>query len=434
MKRVVILGGGISGLASGWFIKKRFGHAVHVTIVEKAPKLGGWIQTQKNQGFLFELGPHSCRTSGTGEDTLSLIKELGLDSQILYAEEAAHRRYLYHQKQLRLLPQGPLSLVRSPWIWKILPELISEYFRASQNMGEETIEEFIKRRFGKQVAEFLMDPLVSGIYAGDMSQLSMKACFPTFHKYEQEHGSVLKGLFKNATKSSLFTLKEGMGSLIKELHKQLEATFLLSNEALWLSFKGKQVEVQLKDRRIVADQLIAALPATDLAKLMERHDSYLAAKLREIPFASVASVQVGYKKDILPLQGFGYLIPRKERESILGMVWDSCIFPNQNHHKEETRLSVMMSLQDGQDSIQLAKDAIVKHLGIVEKPDHMSLHTAHHAIPQYFLGHEKRISEIEERVTRLFPHTTLLGSSYYGVSVNDCISVARRKVENFLEH
>lgn len=430
MKRIVILGGGISGLSTGWFLKKRFGNSVQITIVEKGPKLGGWIQTQKEDGFLFELGPHSCRTSGSGEDTLLLIKELGLSSQILYADKAAHKRYLYHNKQLRLLPPEPLSLVRSPWMWKILPSLFSELFRARGTKEEETIQAFITRRFGNQFAELLMDPLVSGIYAGDMSQLSMKSCFPSFYKYEQEYGSVLKGLFKNATKSSLFTLKEGMGSLIKELHKKLEATFLLSNEALWLSFKEKQIEVQLKDRRIVADQLVTALPAPTLAKLMEPHDRTLAEKLREIPFASVASVQVGYQSDVLPFKGFGYLIPKKEKESILGMVWDSSAFPNQNRRKEETRLTVMVGYtgQNKQDCIQLAREALVSHLGIVQLPDQVSCHIANQAIPQYIMGHEKRIKEIEEGIARISPKVILVGNSFYGVSVNDCISAAKKSI------
>lgn len=444
MKKVTILGGGISGLAYAWFLKKN-SPDLEITILEKEDRLGGWIHTTENQGFLFEQGPRSCRPFGSGEATLALIQELGLEDDVILGEAAAHKRFLYFGNKLHSLPGGVFSLFRTPWFWPLLPALVKEYYKPAQKHSEETIEAFFTRRFNRKIADLLIDPMVSGIYAGDIRQLSLKSCFPTFYQWEQQHGSLLKGLLfaprkrtqnpfiQKVQKSSLFTLKNGMKSLIDALQHKLEAQILLSSAAEGLSFTNKGIDIHLKGRSLQTDHIVFALPAPALARLLLPHHPLLAEKLNQIPYSSVASVQMGYHQQVLKQQGFGYLVPSSEKENILGMIWESSAFPKLNRTPEETRLSVMIGgpqlagfdAHSQKEFKQIALEAAERHLGITQKPAFINCTLSKQAIPQYLLGHEDLVRSIEKDLAMLSPAITLLGNSFYGVSVNDCIAQAR---------
>lgn len=192
VKRVCILGGGISGLACSWFLRKW--PSIQMTLIEKSHRLGGWIETSKESGFFFEKGPRTLRSSGNGRETLLLIQELGLENELLLGKAAAHQRYLYLEKKLKRLPSKIQDLLFLPWFWRYLPAFLKEPFQKTGER-EETIFHFFERRFGRRFTEELIDPFVSGIWGGDMHALSMEAAFPQLVLWEKERGSLLKALF-----------------------------------------------------------------------------------------------------------------------------------------------------------------------------------------------------------------------------------------------
>jgi oxygen-dependent protoporphyrinogen oxidase len=448
MKKIIVIGGGISGLSLLWYLRKRHGSAASLTLLEKSDRLGGWINSYKKEGFLFERGPRSCRTRGSGKATLRLIEELGLQRQVIVADQAAQQRFLYLDKHLQKIPCHLFSLLFSPLTRQVVFNLFKEWQISPGENEDETIHAFFTRRLGHEVAEHFLDPFVSGIYGGDIHELSMKSCFPDLFHWERQHGSLTKGAFlhffknraplpspyiKKMCQESLFSFREGMQTLSNVLVQNLHESILCEQEVTDLNFQEKGIELGLaQGKTLWADQVYSTLPPASLAALIRPHHLPLANLLSSIANASIAVVGLGYKKKLLIPKGFGYLIPSKEKEEILGMVWDSCAFPQQSLHPSETRLTVMLggtrmsdfSQKKESDFLSGALKAISNHLQIHAVPDAVDIHLAQNAIPQYLVGHEQKKVLIGKYLQELSPHLQLLGSAFNGVSVNDCIAQA----------
>lgn len=451
-KHIVILGGGISGLACVWFLNQYFPDA-NITIIEKTDRLGGWIRTETHNGFLFDKGPRSCRTIGNGVETLKLIQDLQLESEVLIGEKAAHKRFLYFRKKLREIPYNFSSLMTNPWIWRPLSSLLVECFRTKSAKEDESIHDFISRRLSSKFAEVLIDPLTTGIYAGDIHELSIKSCFPILHQWEKEKGFLLKGAFSSKKQehlnafhgkmqqSGLFTFKKGMETLVKALAANIKADIKLSAHVKSLQFRPDKVLIELSNQdSILADRVVSTIPSYALAPFVSDLDPILGNLLQSIPHASVATVNIGFHRSVWNKKGFGYLIPSSEKEAILGMVWDSHAFSSQNRVSDETRFTVMMGGAKGLSTEHYSKypwkecalEALSRHLGISERPDEVVCQFAMNAIPQYIVGHSKKVNEIEQRVNKLSHRFKVLGNSFYGVSVNDCIANAKVRMQYML--
>lgn len=445
-KQIVILGAGISGLTLAWALQQKYHDSIEIHLIEKRSRVGGWIQTIRKEGFLFELGPHSCRTSGSGVATLQLIEQLGLEHQVIVADSAAQKRYLYIDQRLTSLPTNPFFCLFSR-LTRDLPRAIFHDLCCSPSSEEdEGIYSFFARRFSPEIAEKFIDPLVSGIYAGDMHRLSMRSCFPKVFQWEREYGSVTRGMFarrkkepvsafiKSLRRHPIFTLKEGMETLPMELAKRLSKPVITSCHVKVLQPLSKQgFEIVLDNgSKIVADSLFSTIPAKELAVLIAPMHSGLALDLSTIESVSVAMIHLGYRQQVLQQKGFGHLIPRLEKEEVLGIIWDSCVFPQQNQTLYETRLTVMLggemrsdlvSLSE-QELVQKALKAVSRQLGIARMPDAIHCSKAWNAIPQYYVGHASKLEKIQRELNEHFPGLSILGSSYHGVSVNDCIANA----------
>lgn len=454
MRKIVILGGGISGLSLLWYLRKQYGKSASITLLEKTSRAGGWIRTLKKEGFLFERGPRSCRTSGNGKATLQLVEELGLQNQVIAADPSAHDRFLYLDKRLQKVPSSLLSLLFSPLTRKMIPQLMMEWKVPRGIVEDESIHAFFTRRLGVEATDTLLDPLSAGIYAGNIHHLSAKSCFPQLFQWERQYGSLMKGAFfshfskndkpsstftKKMDNVSLFSFKDGMESLPQALGKHLEAHILTDHEVTGLRFHSSGIDLQLiNGRTLEADQVYSTLPAHVLSPLIRPPQSTAADLLKSISAASVAVVSLGYKQKLLSQQGFGYLVPSKEKENILGMVWDSCVFPQQSLLAEETRLTVMMggtrmfhfSQWNEFDFLSCALEAVSDHLQIQAEPDVVDVHIAHAAIPQYEVGHQQKKIALQAAIEELSPRLTVLGSSFDGVSVNDCIANAKQAISN----
>ena len=262
--RNIIIGAGISGLALGWFLKKRFGDNQELTILEASERSGGWIRTHHEQGFLFEEGPRSCRSKGAGLVTLQLIEELGLCEEVISASPQAKKRYICMDGKLQSLPNSLFSFLRSPLMKGVLPALLKEWKIPPSDLEDESIGSFITRRLGKKIADTFMDPLVSGIYAGDIHQLSMRACFPDLHRLEKEHGSLIKGMFRKRKAedgqspfvqkqrlSSIFSFRNGMETLVSALDARLKSHIQLSCAVKTIHIGDKAILVTLEDGRVL---------------------------------------------------------------------------------------------------------------------------------------------------------------------------------------
>jgi len=344
---ILILGGGITGLSAAWYCRKKYPNA-KITLLEKSNRLGGWIQTSHEGEFLFEKGP---RTFLLGRSThlLSLLNDLKLE--ILPA--APQKRYIYHRGRLRSLGSFLPTLV---------PSLIRELFVAPSTADDESIYDFAARRFSPKIAETLFDPMTLGIYGGDIRKLSVRSCFPALYKWEREKGSVLRGLLSAPKKTKgLFTLKVGMETLIHALQKQLPIDFIFNCPVESISDNS----VQAGGKTWHADKIISALPPT-------------------LPAKSLWVVNLAFEGDVLAKKGFGYLVPSQEKQSLLGVVFDSSIFPQQSS-RGETRLTAMVRAEEP-EPLNAALTALQAHLGIQDKPIYSSLFYAENAIPQFEVG------------------------------------------------
>jgi len=427
---IVILGGGISGLAAAWYLKQKTDRKI--VLLEKSPRLGGWIRSTSDKGFFFEHGPRSLRPNG-GEETLRLIQTLGLEDQIVPGEKAAHERYLYFNHSLHKMPRSLGGLLTSPWIWPVVPPLLTEWTKPPTAKDDESIYQFISRRFNSTVANRLMDPMAKGIFAGDIHTLSMKSCFPGIYCLEHEAGSLTGGMWRKKKKSegdpllsrmkavSLYTLRDGLEILIEKLALKLNIEVRLASPVTKIDFQSG-IRVQTPFEKFQAEHVISALPAHALASLMP---SPLPEQLGSIFAKSLSVAHIGYHSSKLQHQGFGYLIPSTEGEKVLGMVWDSSAFPVQNQAPGQTRLTLMME-SGGEETVL---SALKRHLGIAETPDYLNIFRASRAIPQYTVGHSQRVKDVKESLRRLSPNFHVIGNSFEGVSVNDCILQSQKLVE-----
>lgn len=432
MKHYVVIGAGISGLATAWFLKQRFGNSAKITVLEKEGRVGGWIKTVQQGEFLFDTGPRSCRTRGSGRASLQLFAELGLQNEVIPCSSDARNRYLYTRGKLQKLPSSLLGALFSPLTRPFLPLLWKERNIPASDLEEETIAAWITRRFSRAFAEELFDPLTLGIYAGDIHSLSFPACFPEFSQAEKQHGSLIRSLWQGKSKKThpapIITLRKGMETLTTCLGLALKEQIQLETPVLAMS---AEANVRTNRGELAADHVYLCTPAHAIPHFVPS----LTDQLKTFSAATVACVHFGWDEPVLTKQGFGYLVPTKEKEPILGVIFDSSAFPEQNQHDRQTRLTVMLggstgipvSEIDDDALIEVSKMALKKHLGITKIPAEILVSRASQAIPQYTMGHQKRVAALKHEIDRLFQgKVTLMGSAWQGVSVNDCIHEAHQ--------
>lgn len=417
----LILGAGISGLTLAWTLQQRGERSF--ALLERSNRVGGWIQSHLEEGFLFERGPRSCRAAGAGAATLELVHELGLDDELIWTGKSAKIRYLLEKGKLRPLPYRPIHLLTNPFGRMVAKALACEWRRPPRSAEDESILDFATRRFNKEVAHRLFDPLVAGIFAGEIDQLSIRACFPTLDRWEREEGSILKGMVHSRSKKGrrgLFSFRDGMETLPRALQGALNCPIHLNTEVSQIAFDNGEVVLSLPGQTLRCQRLLSTLSPHALLPLLATSAPDLTPLLEQTPSLSLGVVHLGYRRQVVDRPGFGYLISRDEGEEILGCVWDSSVFPQQNSSGQETRLTVMIA-GEGRPFGQIAQRALRSHLGIYDTPDCLAVFPAQHAIPQYRVGHLSRLAQIEALLEKRYPQLSFWGSGFYGASVNECI-------------
>ncbi len=445
-KQVIILGAGISGLSTAWSLS-RTGIPLEITILEKSSRAGGLIETDHTTGFHFEKGPRTFKVD-KAPSTMRLIAELGLQNEIIVGGERPHHRYLWHEGELHRFPTNPFSFLLSPITKGFVKALLSEWKKPSKN-GDETVWEFVLRRFNYDVARLFFDPMVVGIFGGDIRKISVRACFPKLKSWEERYGSVTKGFFAERKEkrgqppyskeiegvplSAMFSFRSGMEHLPQAIVNQIPAKLCYNSEAKQIIFEDNRVIVKTEKDQFSADFLFCALPLTQTGHLFENHLPEFSKELLKTPSEGVAIVNFGYDTPVLPVQGFGYLTPTYAMEDILGVVFDSSIFSEHNRRQQETRLTI--KLQDAgrseEKNIELALKGIRCHLGISQIPKAISFKRAHLAIPQYGVGHLEKMAELKNQFCKKLPSCQLVGNYLEGISVDSCISRSKKAVEEW---
>lgn len=482
MKDVVILGGGISGLALAYFIRqalpKAAANSTHIRVLDASSILGGWVRTTKLQGYLFEEGPRGFRPSRNGAEMLRLVEQLKLQDQMEAVDPAAQARYILQNGKIEKVPSSVSEALRWSLSLPVARAALHELFVKSHSKEDESIYNFIGRRFSPLVAEKLLDPMASGIFGGDVKKLSIRSCFPMLFDLEKKHGSVVKGMLfggssgndtlldgtsksdfvKHYEKSVSVSFTDGMSTLIEalgdstkndsmsELDLNTQVTQLKVNNLNKSSDEPRFV-LEMKDSAsgailepIQAAHVFSTIPAYCVASLVRDTAPSLAEALDEIQYVDMGMVHVGYNRQVLSIDGFGYLIPSSAREKVLGVVFDSNTFPQQNiEGKIQTRLSVMSGGAHFREVASLSKkelernalDAIKRHLGITHKPDYIRSLTMTNGIPQYHVGFHQTLQRIESQVARSAPGLVLGGNSFYGIGLADCVTHSKRLALQF---
>jgi oxygen-dependent protoporphyrinogen oxidase len=450
MPRVVIGGGGISGLALAYRLGQRL-PAVDVLVLERGTRPGGTVFTGRYDGFQVEAGPNGFLD--TKPATLDLCRDLGLDDRLLPASEAAGRnRFVFLGGRLRALPTGLASFLRSDVLsWRGKLALLAERFRSRRaDGGDESIDAFARRRVGREVAETLADAFVTGIYAGDPRLLSVQASFPRLAAFERDHGSVLRGLAASRRQrraeaaaqgrepprtGRLWSFREGLSVLIKGLRDNLRQPPLLGAAVRKVRRAGSPGGWQVEGEggeRWPADAVVLACPADQQAAILADEDAELAERIGAIPYNRVAVVAVGYRAGDVPgpVDGFGYLSPQRDRRDVLGVQWCSSIFPD----RAPPGMVLLRALCGGWNRpdvldwdddrlLEAVRAELRQAMAIRAAPVFHKVARWDRAIPQYHVGHLERVAWIEERAGQ-HPGLYLAGNAYRGVALNDCVEQA----------
>ncbi|KAM9515105.1 protoporphyrinogen oxidase isoform 1-T1 [Guaruba guarouba] len=478
---VAVVGGGISGLAACYHLT-RGPHPPKVLLLEAGARLGGWLQsTRAADGAVFEHGPRGIRPGGAaGADTLHMVSELGLAGAVLPVpgdHPASRNRFLYVAGALHKLPSGLGALLRPvpPFSRALLWSGLRDLLAPAGTEPDESIHAFALRRFGREVADIAVDSVCRGVFAGDCRALSVRSCFPLLFRAERRRRSVLLGLAlgsgerrgggggdphtrgvesglsrrARAERWSQWSLRGGMETLPEALAEFLrERGVELRCHQRLRSLRRRhdgRWELTLADGTVRADHVVSALPAAALAEALPAEAAALAQELRRIPAVSVAVVNLQYEGVALPVTGFGHLVPSSEDGSLLGIVYDSVAFPQHNGAAAASlRLTVMLGGAWFEQSfgdpaaaapellLHRAQAAVREQLGLEPAPTRSIVRVHQACIPQYTLGHWQRTERIDRFLAEHRLPLSLIGASYSGVSVNDCIASAKVAVERLL--
>ncbi len=461
MKRVVIVGGGIAGLAAAYRLTQT-APELAVSVVESEARLGGKIVTERVDGFVIEGGPDSflsVKPRGVG-----LCQALGLEERLHGPDPKFRRTYVMRGQSLHELPEGLTGLIPTRLGPMARSGLISPLGKLRMALdyilppgapnGDESLAAFVARRLGPELYDRLIEPLMGGIYAGDGEQLSLAATFPQLRRAELEHGGLIKGVLAERAKQpagapdtkrwpAFVTLATGVAELVEALERRLSGVDVrLGCRAARVEAASASYTVELENgERVDAQAVIFATPAFVTAELLAGMDADAAAALYAIPYVSTATVSVAYPLGAIPrpLDGYGYIVPRAENLPVLACTWTSTKFPQRapagfglirafiGRAGQEEAL-------DGTDDdlLQMARAELRRTLGITAAPVLHRIFRWPKAMPQYTLGHLSRVAAIEQRLAGL-PGLFAAGSAYRGIGLPDCINSGEQAAEAALK-
>ncbi len=428
---IAIIGGGISGLSVAYFLQK---NNIDFVLFEKESKTGGYIQTEIIGNYILENGPNSILSN---ELTTQLITELGLDNQILSPKNVAKDRFVFKNGKYKKLPSHPLKIFISIFFSfnskiKILKDLISNKEKVDINIS---VKDFFITYFGSEITNYAVDPFMSGVYAGDISQMKINEIMPDIVKYKSNNGSIIRQLIKNAGKrKKTHSFKLGMVSLTNALHAKVKSK-IINDEILSINpIHSNNIEVLTKNNTFHFTSLVVCVPAFQVAKIRGFE------LFKGIHYAPMAVVHTVFKKsDIgLPFNGFGGLHPTIEKCFSLGSIWSSSIFDDRCPPDEVLFTTFVggmhhinvLSLGENDIKYRVTLELVDKFKISNAKPVFQHIYMWPKAIPQY----DKNYVALKPKILELENQNIYICSNWHqGISLTSCIEKAQN-IANKLSH
>lgn len=469
-RRVVVIGGGIAGLAAAHRITelaKEKTLSIELTLLEASSRVGGSIATERVGDFLVEAGPDSFITEKPW--ALRLCERIGLRSRLVSTQSSYQKIYIVHRGKLIALPEG-FFLLAPTRLWPFLQtplfswsgklRMASELLIPRGNMNEdESLGSFVRRRFGNEALERVAQPLIGGIYASDLDELSLGATMPRFKEMERNKRSVILAMWSeqrrrgrnreasSGARWSLFvTLADGMQELVDTLAECLpEGTIRLNTLVARLSSgetnKTWRITVG-NDETILADAVILATPAFQTGVIISAIAKDAATELEQISYASTATVSLAYRQDDFaqPPDSFGFVVPAVEHRKIMACTFSSLKYPGRapkNHIL--LRAFVGGTLQPelfGDDDATMEKNVraeIARLLDVRAQPIFVRIWRHPSSMPQYHVGHQARVKRIQDSLNQI-PSLALAGSAYQGVGISDCVRTGEESAEKVIDY
>ena len=424
-RKTVIIGGGISGLAAAHYCA---GEAV---VIEASPRLGGALQTEHVQGCVAEQGADAWLTSKPW--AADLARELGLGQQLTGSNDAARRTFIWKKGKAVEFPAGMQMVSPTRALPILRSKLLSPYTKLRMALDwlptykpgrmaerERTVGAMVADHFGMEAVDYIAEPLLSGIYGGDPFELSATSVLPKLVERERKTGSLVRGAKVAKHEGALFTtIRDGLGKLVEALTPKE-----------WVRGRAEQIErvdggyrVRAGGDWIEAGRVIVACETHQAAMLMPELES-----LRRFRHSSASAVSLGFRREDVahPLNGFGLLIPKRERRKMTACTWMNTKFPH--------RVAAGMVLLRGffsdvrasdEELVELARAELRETMGVAGAPLFHTVARWPKSLPLYEVGHEKRVAETERLVARL-PGLKLIGNAYHGVGIPDCVNLAKQ--------
>jgi oxygen-dependent protoporphyrinogen oxidase len=448
--RVVIVGGGISGLATAHYLHRRLGAGVQLTLVEGEPRLGGKIANQRFAGHLVDIGPDALLVRAPG--MAALLEELGLGDQLV--PPAVQGAHIWSRGRLRRLPPGTLFGVPDRLLPLLRSRLVSPVGLARAALDlvlprrrplsrDPSIADLVGPRLGSQVFQRLVEPLLGGVYAGQAGELSARSTVPDIEALARDNRSLylgLRRLRRHAPPASggpaLVTLDGGLVRLVEALAAPLaDADLRLDSAACLVARVGSGYRVDLVDgQSIVADVVVLATPAFVTARLLADLAPAVATVLAGVPYADVATIWLAYSRSAVHgrLDGTGFLVPPREGRLLVGCSWSSAKWP---HLADDTVVLIrcMVGRHGDRRWLSMADDTLVRRvhdelveaMGLTAGPVHEHIQRWPQGLPQYLVGHQDRLDAVDAALRHL-PGLYLTGAAYRGVGVASCVADAER--------
>lgn len=458
MKRIAIIGGGIAGLAAAFYLERarRSGAALDWLLLEKSGRLGGVIRSELRDGYVLEAGPDSFLTmKPAGAD---FCRDLGIADQLISSNDADRKTYIVVKGRLLPLPEGLefmvptriMPMATTPlFSWSTKLGMAKEWFSAAgSHNGDESVANFVRRHFGQEMVDRVAEPLLAGVYGGDADQMSIRAVLPRFAEMEQQSGSLVRATLKakkTRTKSStppqaLFTsLRNGMQEMVNAAAAALPMDHVRLHQLVTAIERcGPGWVVKTDSRSEPFDAVILATPAQAAATLLHEVDHALVSGLRQIKYSSSAAVVIGYDRPVTLPPGHGFLVPRTEGGAMLACTFVHRKFPFRAPEGasllrcfiSSSRVPDLITQSDHWLlSTMLAE--IKEVLQVAETPLFAHIYRWDCALPQYSTGHLERVAEMEKIVAGM-PGLQMIGNSFHGVGIPDCIKSGKAAAEKLI--
>src|SRR5258706_7190155 len=468
MKRIVIIGGGIAGLSAAYYAIKRDRDA-QITLLESLDRWGGKITTDRvafdDGQFIIEGGADSFLA--TKPYAAGLCKELGLSERLHGTNPNNKSTYVLHRNKLEPLPDGLMMMIPTNVQAILKSHLVSWFGKARMGLdfiqpakavhGDESLGTFVSRRLGREAYENLIEPLMSGIYPGDGDALSLASTFPYLRDLEIKYGSLARGALQmrkqsngngkavQGSRSAFLTPTTGLAEIVEALVKYLQANDvklrLNTSVSNILKIDSRYIVKFEDDSSFEFDSVILATPLYISGTLLASLNPTLATDLHKIPYASTATISLAYRQSDLPraLDGYGYVIPRREGRRALACTWTSTKFP---HRAPEGYALIRVFVGRAGEHIPWNENALVPlateelnlTLGITTEPILSRVFMWDKAMPQYNLGHPEILKRIDAALEN-HPGLALAGNGYRGIGIPDCIhsgELAAERVHTFV--